>query len=388
VVDPSGDAVPDADVRIVAEETNFSYTARTNVSGDYSVPYLPFGRYSVSVSRQGFNSVRLTGVTVSTAQTVRADARLELSTVATAVEVSANAAELQTESASVQNSVDTRLIQAVPNITHNPFYYATLQAGLVPRANLNDSQSANSFGIGIDGRRTFSAVSANGGQAFTNDIQLDGVSVQGSAWNEAAVVPNPEGVQEVRTIINNFSAEYGRAQGVIQVTTKSGTNEYHGSAVYRNRNEAFNANSFGNNARGITRPPFKVNTYGGTIGGPILRDRAFFFASYEGLVHNRAVDYLKTVPTDLEKKGDFSQTLVNVSGVPTPVKIYDPFSVTNIGTNLYRRAMIPNAIISRPDPYALKLFSYFPAANRTPQDVYKYEQLLQTRQAQLRAGQY
>ncbi len=370
VVDPSGAPIPDATVSVVADATNFKYSAKTNLTGDYSVPYLAFGQYSITVTKEGFSTAKLSGISVSTAQTVRADAKLEISTIATQVEVAASAAELQTESSSVQNSVDERLIQAVPNVTHNPFYYATLQAGIVPRAGLNDTQSVNSFGIGIDGRRTFSAISANGGAAFTNDIQLDGVSVQGSAWNEAAVVPNPDGVQEVRTIINNFSAEYGRAQGVIQVTTKSGTNEYHGSAFYRNRNEVFNANTFGNNARGISRPPFKVSSYGGTVGGAIRRDKAFFFVSYEGLQHSQAVDYLKTVPTALEQKGDFSQTLVNNSGVPTPLKLFDPFNVTQVGPNLYQRAPIPNAVIPNPDPYALKLFSYYPLPNRTPDDVY------------------
>jgi hypothetical protein len=370
VVDASGAAVPSASVSVVAEETNFEYSTASNSSGEFTVPYLPFGRYSLTVEKVGFQSSKLTGLTVTTAQTVRADVKLEISSVASAVEVASTAAELQTDSSAVQNSVQERLIQAVPNITHNPFYYATLQPGLVPRAAMNDTQSVNSFGIGIDGRRTFSAISANGGQAFTNDIQLDGVSVQGSAWNEAAVLPNPEGVQEVRTLINNFTAEYGRAQGVIQVTTKSGSNQFHGSGVYRNRNEFFNANTFGNNARGILRKPFKVNSYAATLGGPIVPNRAFFFVSYEGLRHGEAVDYLKTVPTESERRGDFSQTFANVNGTPTPIRLFDPFNVAQTGPNLYRRAPIANSVIMRPDPFALKVFSYFPLPNRPPQDVY------------------
>jgi carboxypeptidase family protein/TonB-dependent receptor-like protein len=370
ITDPSGAPIQGASVSVVAEETNFSYSTASNSSGEFTIPYLPFGRYTLTVEKAGFQTSRLTGLAVSTAQTVRADVRPEISAVASTVDVTAAAAELQTDSSTVQNTIQEQLIKAVPNITHNPFYYATLQPGLVPRAAMNDTQSVNSFGIGIDGRRTFSAISANGGQAFTNDIQLDGVSVQGSAWNEAAVLPNPEGVQEVRTLINNFTAEYGRAQGVIQVTTKSGSNQFHGSGVYRNRNEFFNANSFGNNARGISRKPFKVNSYAGTIGGPIVPNRAFFFVSYEGLQHGEAVDYLKTVPTGLERGGDFSQTLANVNGTPTPVRIFDPFNVVQTGPNLYQRSPIPNSIIPRPDPFALKLISYYPLPNRTPEDVY------------------
>src|SRR5262249_4722283 len=102
-------------------------------------------------------------------------------------------------------------------------------------------------------------IGIGGGAAFSNDIQLDGVSIQGSAWNETAVLPNMDSLQEVRTITNNYSAEYGRAQGVVVFTTKSGTNQFHGSAGYRLRNDALNANSFLNNFIGLKRPPFKSN---------------------------------------------------------------------------------------------------------------------------------
>ena len=257
ITDPSSAPVPGAKITAIQEETKAAYRTTTGSAGEYTVPYLQSGTYTITVEATGFPLFNVTDIHLDTAQTVRADVQLRLATVATQLEVSATAAELQTESATAQGAVDQRVIEAVPNIKHNPFYYAMLLAGMVPRSETEQTQTINSFGIGIDGRRTFSAISANGGQAFTNDIQLDGVSVQGSAWNEAAVVPNTEGIQEVRVQTNNFSAEYGRAQGVIQVTTKSGTNEFHGSAFYRLRNEALNANTFANNLQGITRPPFK-----------------------------------------------------------------------------------------------------------------------------------
>jgi trimeric autotransporter adhesin len=130
-------------------------------------------------------------------------------------------------------------------------YYAMLQAGVQPRNATADTTGINSFGIGINGRRQWSAFGINGGRIFTNDIQLDGITVMGGGYNEAAVVPNTEGLQEVRVISNNFSAEYGRGQGVISMSTKSGTNRYHGSATYRLRNEALNANSNSNNANNL-----------------------------------------------------------------------------------------------------------------------------------------
>jgi hypothetical protein len=173
------------------------------------------------------------------------------------VTVQGSAQQLQTESSTVQNGISETLIRALPNPNNNPFYYASLQQGVVPRAKFNDTQSVDAFGIGSDGRRNFTALSINGGQAFSNDIQLDGVSIQASAWNEAAILPNTDGLQEVRTSTNNYSAEYGRSQGVIMMTTKSGTNDYHGSLQYRIRNEALNANSFESNTRGLPRLPLR-----------------------------------------------------------------------------------------------------------------------------------
>lgn len=405
VTDSGGANVPGAAVSVVNEETNVSVDAVTGDGGEFSVPYLAAGRYTVTVSKDGFAAYKQTGVAVGTAQTVRVDLALGVGGVAETVEIQSGTT-LQTETSEVGNQIGTETIQSVPNINHNSLYYATLQPGVVGRAAFGETRSAESFGIGIDARRNFSAISVNGGQAFANDIQLDGLSIQGSAWNETTVLPNQEGVREVRTLINNFSAEYGRGQGIILQTTKSGGNEFHGSLFYRNRNEAFNANAFGDNARRLRRQPFKVNTYGGTVGGPIYlprigeggptlfrgRDKAFFFFSYEGLVHDRGIRYLKTVPTELERRGDFSRTFQIVNNVPRLVALYDPFRVTRVGTqNLYDRAPVPDAggrvfnpanpaaftgarldLYRRPDgtpgvdSFAARLLSYYPLPNRTP----------------------
>ena len=258
---------------------------------------------------EGFSSSRTTGTPVGTGEIVRVDLSLTIGTILTVVEVTANPTALQTENATVQDTVGSVVIENIPNITSNPLYYAALQPGVAGGHNLNTSQTARAFGIGQESRRQFSELSINGGQQFTNELLLDGVSIQGPNRHEATVVPNPEGIQEVRTLVNNYSAEYGRGQGIITLATKSGTNEYHGSAFYRLRNEALNANSFGNNARGIARQPFKVHQYGGTIGGPIAKNKTFFFTSYEGLEHQSSEDFFGTVPTELERRGDFSQTL-------------------------------------------------------------------------------
>ncbi len=250
--------------------------------------------------------------------------------------------------------------------------------GVVARAAMNDTQSAQSFGIGTEGRRTFANFQINGGAAFSNDIQLDGVSIQASAWNEVAVLPNTEGIQEVKTTVNNMSAEYGRSAGTVIISTKSGTNDLHGSFQFRLRNEALNANTFFNNAQTpfVTRPPFKVQNYSATVGGPVIlpklyngKDRTFFFMSYEGMRFNQALDYFRTVPTDRERAGDFSQTVAQVGAQFLPVQIFDPYTVTPVGNDTFRRAMFPGGVIpqSRLNPIMRNIVNQFPSPNRPPE---------------------
>ncbi len=370
VVDPQKATVPGATVVITNEGTNVSQEFVTSEGGSFTAPLLQAGTYTVTVTLTGFAPFKRTGIVVATTETVRVPVELTVSGLGETVEVSAEAPLLQTDKTSVSNAVSAEMIEALPNITQNPLLYAGL-AGAVPRVLAADTSNINSFGIGVDGRRQFSAIGVNGGRAFTNDIQLDGLPVMGGGYNEASVVPNTEGLQEVRVIQNNFSAEYGRGQAIIAMSTKSGTNAFHGNGVYMMRNEKLDANSFSNNAQNLEKGPFRVNDAGGSIGGPILRNKLFFFSSYHGLRHNQTGTQLLTVPTALERVGNFSQTRKpDENGNPIPVRIFDPFSVTQVNADLYRRAEIPNGIIPNPDPYALRMFSFYPMPNRTPDDVY------------------
>ena len=384
VKDANGAVIPGASIVVVGEDTNVSINTVTNDSGNFTVPYLAPGKYTLNVEKpgSGFAKYTKTNITLSTAQTVHIDVEMEAGVTAT-VSVSAETAVLQSSNATVQSTINERAVETLPNITHNPFSYAALQPGVVPRGLFGNTQNTTSFGIGIDGRRQASAVGINGGSAFSNDIMLDGVSIQGSAWNETAVLPNQDALQEVKTITNNYSAEYGRAQGVILFTTKGGSNDYHGSTFYRIRNEALNANSFSNNAQGFARGPFKSHTFGGTGGGRIIRDKAFFFVSYEGLRFHRAYDFLLTVPTAAERRGDFSNTYVGTAGNPQPIKIYDPFSATKIGTTtVYQRVLFPTftdaqgkvRMLQLPDgrinQFGRAILNAYPLPNRTPDDIF------------------
>jgi len=381
VTDPTGAPAPGVEIVVREINTNSNFTVTTPDSGEYVAPYLQFGNYEVTARKAGFKTASRKGIALTTAQTARVDIALEVGAVETSVSVTASAVELQSESSRVTNAISEQVIKSIPNINNNPLNYAVLQQGVVARAAMNDTQSAQSFGIGTEGRRTFSNFQVNGGQAFGNDVQLDGVSIQASAWNEVAVMPNTEGVQEVKTTINNMSAEYGRSQGTVIITTKSGTNQFHGSGQFRLRNEALNANRFENNANQpfVPRLPFKQQGYSATLGGPVMlpkiyngKDKTFFFASYEGFRFNQALDYFRSVPTALERRGDFSQSVTQVGASFVPVQVFDPFNVTPVAgvTGQWRRNAFPNNVIpaSRINQGFARLVNEFPAPNRTPDD--------------------
>ena len=371
VTDPQKAAVPGATVVITHQDTNVSSEVVTSAEGLFTAPYLQAGTYTIAVTLSGFAQFKRAGVVVGATETVRVPVELTMSQLGETVEVSAEAPLLQTDRTSVSGAMGAEMIEALPNITQNPLAYAFLQAGAIPRVSAQSTDNANAFGIGVDGRRQWSAVGINGGRAFTNDIQLDGLPVMGGGYNEAAVVPNTEGLQEVRVISNNFSAEYGRGQAVIAMSTKSGTNSFHGNGAYMVRHERLDANSFSNNAQNIPKREFRVHDAGGSIGGPILRNKLFFFSSYHGLRNNNTSTALMTVPTALERAGNFSQSRKpDENGNPIPVRIFDPYNVVQQGPDLYRRAEIPNAIIPNADPFALRIFSYYPLPNRTPDDAY------------------
>ena len=337
VTDPQKAIVPGATVVVTNEGTNASQELVTNDAGLFTAPLLPAGTYSVTVTLSGFAPFKRSGIILNATETVRVPVELSVGTLDQTVEVSAEAPLLQTDRTSVSGAVGAEMIEALPNITQNPLAYAFLQAGAVPRAAAADTTNLNSFGIGVAGRRQLSAVGVNGGRAFTNDIQLDGLPVMGGGYNEASVVPNTEGLQEVRVISNNFSAEYGRGQSVISMSTKSGTNAFHGSGAYMLRHEGLDANTFANNAQGIPKREFRVDDAGGSIGGPILRNKLFFFSSYHLLRNDQETTSLLTVPTALERVGNFSQTFIrDENGNPVPARIFDPFNVTQI-----RRGSLP-----------------------------------------------
>jgi hypothetical protein len=378
VTDQSGAIVPNATVTVLQQETSTSTATQTTAKGEYTVPYLPIGHYTLTVSAPGFSTYRKSDINLPGETTAREDIPLSLGTTTTSVDVKADALAIQTESATVQSAIDQNLIATLPNINGNPIYYATLQAGIVPTSQALNSQS---LGVGYSDRRDMSEVRVNGGILGSNDVQLDGISVQGAAWHETAVLPNPDSLQEVRVTTNTFTADMGIAQGIIAMTTKSGTNQFHGDLNFMLRNEDLNANSFSNNAQGVARPKYRLLQGGGSIGGPIIipklydgRQKLFFFASFLRLTHSNSDVYLTKVPTALERQGNFSQTMVpDINGNPVNVNIYNPFTATPVaGGNgtLFQRQIYPNAIITNPNAYGLKMLQGYPLPNAPAIDPY------------------
>ncbi len=383
VTDPKGAVVVDAEVTVTNTGTHATYTTRTTQAGIYTLPYLETGVYDVSVSKAGFAVETVNGVSVNPAQTARADVSLRVGATSTSVEVQAAAEQLQTESATISEGISSEVIDAIPNITENPLYYTGLDNNVQPRNEVATSVGMgtynNAFGIGVAGRAEFSAIGVNGGRAFTNDIQLDGLPITGDGFNEAAIIPNEEGLQEVRVINNDFTADYGHGQAVMEMTTRSGTSTFHGQANWLMRNSGLNANTFSNKQLGILRQPLLMHNLGGALAGPIWRSKQlFFFSSFHYLKYNEAASNLITVPTALERVGNFSETMTeNASGQPAPAQVFNPYQVTQIGANLYQRALVPNATITAnllPDPTAyaaaVLMNSYWPMPNHTPADVY------------------
>lgn len=378
VMDPSGSAIPDAQLIVTEQSTNVVQNTTGTHSGEFTIPYLASGTYTVEVRSKGFKAFRVSNIVLAEGQQYRLNIKLSMGQVSETVTVTSDAAQLQTESATVQSTIGEHVIESIPNANQNPLYYATLQAGVVARAEMTQTQTSQSFGIGYDGRRDFSAINMTGGAAFSNDIQLDGLSILGSAWHEATVLPNTDALQEVRVITNNYGADLGRGQGVIQMATKTGSDAFHGEVYYRNRNEAFNANTYQNDTNKIRKPAFKVNDFGGAIGGPVLHKKLFFFTSYEQLLHHDQPQWLLNVPTAAQRIGDFSTTLVTgLNGAPTPATIYNPFTAAPAYTaggapiaGIYQRQAYPNAIIQNPSAQALALMNYYPMPNRTATSVY------------------
>jgi hypothetical protein len=314
VRDQTGAIIDSAKVDAVNLGTSERRSATTDANGNYQFVNLVPGRYRVEVEKVGFRRFMREPVVVEVQAAVRIDVGLEVGDVSQSVEVQAETPLLQTENASLGQIVESRKVLETPLNGRNVLNLVALVPGVVPQGQaMGNPTGANPFAWGN--------YQIGGGMANQSATMIDGAPVNVTYINLTALVPTQDAIQEFRVQTNSLGAEFGRfAGGVINLTTKSGTNEFHGSAYEFLRNRVLNANTFFNNRGGVDRPAFTQNQYGANIGGPVKRDRLFIFYGFEGFRVRQGQSYIATVPTEAMRSGDFSD-LRDASGNVVP--IYD-----------------------------------------------------------------
>jgi outer membrane receptor protein involved in Fe transport len=307
ITDHSGAAVTGATVKLTNLGTNETRTAQTSSAGTYAFPNLNAGLYKVEVQMAGFKQFIRDRVEVQVDLASRVDAALQVGNVSETVEVVNEAPPLQTDSASLGTTISQQEVESIPLSGRNVNNMLTLVPGVVAQGGTYGNAVSNQ----ANGARTnaigFGNYAIGGGFGNQSSFYVDGVASNAPAGNLNALIPSQDVVQEFRVVTNNVSAEYGSyAGGIINLTTKSGTNRFHGTAYDYLRNKVLNANDYFSNRAGFARPPLIQNQFGATLGGPVKKDKTFFFFGFEREVLKTAALVNDNVPTPAELGGDFS----------------------------------------------------------------------------------
>lgn len=314
VTDPSGAAIPSASVTLKSQDTGTVSKTTTNTSGVYGFPVVPVGHYNVTVDAKGFKTYVQSGITLLINQSLRLDAKLTIGSAQQSVEVSAQAVQVATESTSLGDVIESKKMLSLPLNGRSYIDLLGLQAGVVPQTTTGSLGDRPTAGLGSAGN-----FSVNGGREAANGFMVNGGSVEEGRNNGAGLVPNLDSIQEFKVITNAGSAEYGQYSGaIVNVVTKSGTNDWHGSAFEFLRNDKFDSRNFFDSTRGA----FQQNQFGGTIGGPIIKNRLFIFGDYQGSRQSRGISTgLINVPTAAQRTGNVADLLdptQTVKGCDTP----------------------------------------------------------------------
>jgi hypothetical protein len=345
VTDPTGAVVAGAQISATDTERGAVLRTVTNDEGVYNLPRLPVGTYRVKVEKEGFQSAVQPPLTLQVNQTARLDFQLQVGNVTQSVEVTTGAPLLQTQSTELGQVLDSRTNEQLPLATRNYVQLTLLAPGSI---HPDPSRFKSGLTTASSGRPN-----VNGNREQANNFLLDGLDNNQTSDNLVGYAPAVDAIQEFNEITNNAPAEFGNFMGaIINVTLKSGTNQLHGSAYEFFRNDVLNANEWANNWKGAKRPAIRWNNFGGTLGGPIVRDNLFFFVDYQGSRLNTPTSInTTTVFTNAERQGDFSQLLTQAK----PIQLYNPFSTDASG----RRAPFPGNQIpaSLFSPAAMKIIT-------------------------------
>jgi hypothetical protein len=315
VTDPSGAAVAGASVTGTETSTSIVREAATNDSGIFVFPDLPIGTYSLKISAAGFTTQQRPELQLLTGQTIDLPISLQVGSQKEEVTVTSETQQIQTSTSTVQQSVSQEQMRDLPLNGRNPLQLTTLTAGAVLTTVGTESGQQDNTGLSVNGLR-----------ATQNTYKLDGSIYIDRFFDSVPIMPNPDALQEFTIQSSNYGADHAGAGALIQLSTRSGTSELHGSAWEYLRNTELNArNYFWHQSY---EPPFKLNQFGGTVGGPVFKSkRAFFFFSAEDLQQRSSPSPITIeLPTAAQLTGDFSAllNLKSASGSPAPVAIYNP----------------------------------------------------------------
>jgi len=346
VTDSSGAVVPGATVTVKNLATNDERTTVTQAAGSYQFTLLPPGRYTIKAELAGFKTWTVAEITLAAADRVTIDPKLEVGVAEETVEVAAESPIIQRQSTTLASLVDERAVQDLPLNGRNFITLAQLAPGAA------DSTVGFSTGTTPDDRRLTSQVQVNGQYAWANNFMIDGMDNNERFIGTVIVKPSVEAVREMRVQTNLYSPEVGRtAGGAINLITKSGTNEYHGSLYDFIRNQALDSKDY----FAPTKLPYRQAQAGGSMGGPIRRNQMFFFGDYEALRITQGQTFITTVPTAAMRAGNFA-------GI---ARVYDPLTTACVGNACTRTEFVNGQIpSSRFDATALSALALYPLPNR------------------------
>lgn len=348
VTDPSGAAIVGAKITVTDTQRGTQYTSQTNSDGRYQISNILVGTYKVKAENPGFESATVSNLTLELNQVAKIDFPMQMGNVATTVEVTSTAPLLQTQSTELGQVIDARTNTTLPLATRNYVQLTLLAPGSVhpdPSTFTNGQTTANS------GRPY-----VNGNREQANNFILDGMDNNQVSDNLVGYAPSVDAIQEFNEITQNAPAEFGNFMGgIVSTSIKSGSNAFHGDVFEFFRNDVLNANSWSNNFTGSPRAKLRWNEFGGTFGGPIVRDKLFFFVDYQGSRFDTPTSTSATsLLTPQERMGDFSQLL-------PAIQLYDPTHVVNGKRQLFPGNIIPANLLN-PVALAIVNSSAYPAA--------------------------
>jgi hypothetical protein len=347
VKDSSGGVVPNASAAVKNLGTGLERSAKSDASGDYSISNLQVGHYSLTVTLAGFETTTIPDIELQVGQTARVDPVLQVGSATQQVTVSTTAPLLATTTSSVGQVVDHKVLEDVP-LNGRAFWQLTQ---LTPGATYTPG-GANPYTGTTAIRARAVNVSVNGSDPQQTGWSLDGANITEPQLGGTAIQPNVDAIQEFKVESGNMSAEFGHTPNMVTATIKSGTNEYHGNAFEFLRNDKLDARNFFFQApvgAAQTKDVLKRNQFGGTFGGPIKKDKTFFFVDYEETTVRQALVFSNVVPSLAMRSGDFSSFLPGTQ-ILDPQNNYAPFPNNKIPSNLF-------------SPQALFFLKYMPAPN-------------------------